>query len=112
MKNEFGAVLDSNGYAPSIIPDHSETRCFICDRGTACARHEIYHSHYGANRDKAKALGLWVYLCPDCHYALHNYGDGDKTLKEIGQSETRRRYGWDAKKFRQEFGKNYLKEEE
>ena len=30
MVNEYGAKLDRNGYAPSIIQDEADESCFIC----------------------------------------------------------------------------------
>lgn len=106
MKNELGVTLDRNGYAPSIIPFHDVTWCYLCDgRFTQCARHEVFH---GAYRSKSKRLGLWVYLCPECHRTLHNLGIGDRQLKKAAQKEAKAEYGWDDKKFRSEFGKNYI----
>ena len=30
MVNEYGAKLDRNGYAPSIIQDEADESCFVC----------------------------------------------------------------------------------
>lgn len=62
MKNEFGVVLDSNGYAPSIMPNKKDMfghpQCYCCLNGHALVRHEVL---YGQNRTKAKLLacGFW-----------------------------------------------------
>ena len=72
MKNEFGVALDSNGYAPSIMPNKKDMfghpQCYCCLNGHALVRHEVL---YGQNRTKSKALGLWILVCPDCHRWIH-----------------------------------------
>ena len=42
MKNEWGAELDRNGYAPSIVQADT-SKCFLCQRsGVKLDRHEIF----------------------------------------------------------------------
>ena len=63
MVNEYGAKLDRNGYAPSIIQDEADESCFICYANgyyDPLNRHEAFG---GSFRDKSKRLGLWVSLC-------------------------------------------------
>lgn len=68
MKNEFGACLDKNGYAPSIVTFDTDC-CFLCDgQDEKLDRHECFG---GAMREKSKRLGLWV---PLCHVRCHEYG--------------------------------------
>ena len=64
MTNDYGAPLDSNGYAPSIFETDHCLCCFLGASATGAnlARHEIFG---GPNRQKSKRLGLWVLLCPD-----------------------------------------------
>lgn len=100
--------LDKNGYAPSIIPDHSETQCFLClcNGIGKMDRHEAFG---GAYRSKSKRLGLWVHLCHDpCHLnGVHK----DAVLAGFVKSEAQRHamkvYGWTTEDFIREFGKNY-----
>ena len=98
--------MDRNGYNPSIM--ENAERCYICNRTGALQRHEIFH---GAFRSKSKAYGLWINVCPDCHYRIHN-SDGklDRRLKETAQMIAMTVYGWDTATFRRHFGKNYLEE--
>lgn len=106
MKNEFAKVLDRNGYAPSIMQTNNEKHCFVCYGNLQPQRHEIFH---GSNREKSKMFGLWVNVCPICHYKIHN-SDGrlDHTLKVRGQEAAMTIYGWTEDDFRKRFGKNYL----
>lgn len=68
MKNEFGACLDKNGYAPSIVTFDTDC-CFLCGgQDEKLDRHECFG---GAMREKSKRLGLWV---PLCHVRCHEYG--------------------------------------
>lgn len=106
-KNEYGVRLDSNGYAPSIVPGHGEWQCYGCGRNRDLERHEIYG---GAFRRKSKEYGLWVHLCPLCHRegeeAVHRRGG--YWLKADGQGAAMDTYGWTVDEFRRRFGKNYL----
>ena len=53
MKNEWGAELDRNGYAPSIVQADT-SKCFLCHRsGVKLDRHEIFGN---AMRNKSKRM--------------------------------------------------------
>lgn len=104
MKNEYGVKLDSNGYAPSIVMAYKDDACFLCDSMGDLLRHEIFN---GALREKSKALGCWVVVCPACHDRLHREADQRLQLKQIGQRYAMAWYDWDEQKFIEEFGKNY-----
>ena len=104
MKNEFGAVLDKSGYAPSILGAHNF--CYLCYKGGDLARHEIFH---GAFRNRSKKYGLWVNLCPACHDRLHfSGGKTDLLMKEHAQRQAMEVYKWTTEEWRLKFGKNYL----
>jgi hypothetical protein len=104
MTNEYGTTLDRNGYAPTIM--QRAERCYMCGRTGVLQRHEIYGSAY---RDKSKALGLWVLLCPACHYDLHHvHAEQKMWLREHGQKRAVQRYGWSENEFRERFGRSYL----
>ena len=104
MTNEYGQILDRNGYAPQIINQGSG--CYLCRRtDRALHRHEVYH---GANRAKSKALGLWVKVCDLCHAEIHQGGHGtDRELKAEFQAIAAVFYGWSDEEFRNRFGKSY-----
>lgn len=115
MKNEYGERLDCNGYAPSILPGHDEYRCKLCARNGSADhldRHEIFG---GANREKSKRYGLWVYLCGwSCHRGengVHRNRAIDITLKREAQLCAMERYGWTVNEFRAIFRNNYIDEE-
>lgn len=65
-QNEYGAAVDAAGYAPSIM--QRGACCALCGRswGAKMDRHEPWGGI--ANREKSKALGLWVTLC---HFGCH-----------------------------------------
>ena len=101
--------MDSNGYNPSIIPNHSETECWLCGgngRGKM-DRHEVFG---GAYRQKSKAWGLWVNLCHEpCHMtSLHREHIDDTLLRKTAQIAAERVYGLSREDFIKEYGKNYL----
>lgn len=105
MKNEYGVRLDRNGYAPSIMTAYKDDACYLCDRMGDLARHEVFH---GSNRAKSKELGLWVYLCPECHARLHAKDASlDRQLKQEGQRYAMFWYEWTVEEFRERFGRNY-----
>jgi len=107
MKNDYGVVLDRNGYAPSVLQGDLD-RCYLCG-GSAekLDRHEVYPA---ANRQKSKALGLWVMLCHNsCHlYGVHQYAGLSYKLKEKAQRVAMEHYGWTTEDFIKHFGRNYL----
>ena len=107
MKNEFGVTLDANGYAPSIIQPYESEVCFMCEVSGDLARHEIYN---GNNRQKSKAYGLWISLCPRCHNKVHSEPKEYILLKKIGQLRARAEYNWSSEDFRERFGKSYIEE--
>lgn len=107
MVNEYGARLDRNGYAPSIIQPDGE-RCWMCGmQDQKLDRHEAFP---GPFRTKAKRLGLWVLLCSDrCHHGgVHKYRRDALVLKQTAERAAMIAYDWDLEKFIKEFGKNYL----
>lgn len=110
MTNEYGAELDRNGYAPSIVQDDTDC-CYIC---YGCRekldRHEVF---YGPYREKSKCLGLWVTLCHSEHHifgpsAVHQNREVDLALKQAGQLAAMEKYGWSEDDFIRKFGRNYL----
>lgn len=110
--NEYGEVLDRNGYAPSVFPTDE---CYYGnDKYSACysgdlVRHEIFHGDKGgATREQSKRYGAWVTLCPTHHGFVHNYLQFNKDLQRDAQRRVMERYGWDEEAFRKHFGKNYL----
>lgn len=114
MKNEYGAKLDRNGYAPSIIPGHDECRCYMCDKNGAydpIDRHEIFG---GGLREKSKRYGLWVHLCGfTCHRGdngVHRNRAIDLRLKQVAQMAAMEEYGWTVDDFREIFRNNYIDE--
>ena len=107
MVNEYGAELDRNGYAPSILKRNAVKSCHVCLRNMGVLqRHEVFH---GSNRSKSKEYGLWIEVCHICHYRIHN-GDGkmDRYLKEDAQRAAMEYYGWSLEEWIKRFGKNYI----
>ena len=107
-QNEYGAALDKNGYAPSIVQSDTSI-CYNCKRGGDVARHELFHDDMsGRLRDKSKRYGLWVGLCPVCHGYYHTYSQIYKPTQKIAQQRAMDLYGWSIGGFRKEFGKSYI----
>ena len=103
MTNDYGIQMDRNGYIQTIM-QRSE-RCYMCGRSGNMQRHEIYGS---SNRQKSKAFGLWVWLCPECHHDLHFvHADRKMWLREQGQIKAQEHYGWTEAEFREKFGRSY-----
>lgn len=104
MKNDYGVTLDRNGYAPTIM--QRAERCYMCGRSGILQRHEIYGNAY---RDKSKEFGLWVWLCQECHHEVHFvHAEQKMWLREQGQIQAQKHYGWSENEFRVKFGKSYL----
>jgi hypothetical protein len=102
MKNEYGETLDRNGYAPSVYKYAGEW-CEICGRrDLPLVRHEVFHGPY---REKSKRYGAWMRICTDCHDKVHRFPAYYKGIRAITRMEVMARYGWDAEKWREVFGK-------
>lgn len=114
MTNEYGAPLDRNGYAPSILQD-DDSYCLICygnGYNDPLNRHEVFG---GAYRSKSKRLGLWCRLCHSRHHqngpeSVHQNAEMALELKKLAQHLAMEKYGWSTEDFIREFGKNYLEE--
>lgn len=102
--------MDKNGYIPSIIESVSDCECYLCGKRCRTQRHEIFHG--SLRRERSKQYGLWVSLCPECHFKLHNSnGEKDRFLKRSGEMTAINKYGWTKEEFIRIFGKNYLEED-
>lgn len=106
MTNEYGEPLDSNGYAPSIIPENRLGKCYICFSTKALQRHEPINA---ANRQKSKNFGMWVELCDDCHRMCHQYPRTyGECMKREMQSMAMKKYNWTFEDWHRIWGKSYL----
>ena len=86
MQNEYGAKLDRNGYAPSILMGSGDfcSLCFRRDR--PLHRHEVFHNDFGGvMRKKSKNYGLWISICDECHRRIHENPKEQLRLKEWAQ---------------------------
>lgn len=96
--------MRDNGYIPSIVQTAEE--CYICHRQGDLARHEPLDGI--GRRQKSKALGLWVRLCPYHHDVSHKDRELQDLLRADCQRAAMKRYGWTTEQFISEFGRNYL----
>ena len=84
----------------------TEKECFFCKSQKQL---EVHHALSGyANRKKADADGLVVYLCRTCHADLHDRNVGEQELKREAQRIWMKAYRKTVDDFRDRFGKNYL----
>ena len=88
----------------SII--QKERECYFCFSAVGLETHHCLHGT--ANRKKADADGLTVWLCSDCHRALHLFGTGDAALKQLAQRVWMRANNAGEDAFRERYGKSYL----
>lgn len=113
MKNEFGAQLDRNGYAPSII--QTSGGCYLC-RGNGGGKLDRHEPWGAANRQKSKEYGLWVNLCHlGCHEgpgSVHDDAALAREQRKDAQRAAMLRYGWSREEWIARFGKSELSEEE
>lgn len=88
----------------SIISN--QKKCFLCPSTVDLEKH---HCIFGtANRKKAEQDGLWVYLCPTCHHAVHNHDIRDKAvLQKMAQEHWQARFG-SKEDFIRRYGRSYL----
>ena len=91
--------------AKSIMQD--EKRCYLCGKLTGLEKHHVFGGV--ANRPISEKLGLWVYLCHECHTGQEG-AQYDK-LKNL-QLKCDAQYAFERTHTRSEWmrwiGKNYL----
>ncbi len=103
--------------AKSIIQTNRE-RCYLCGGyGTSIDPLDCHHVFFGALRKKSERYGLTVYIHHSkCHifgkHAVHVDASRCRELQAEVQKIAMKHYGWTVDEFRQQFGKNYLLEEE
>lgn len=95
---------NNNGYSESIL--QSDNSCYLCGIGGELARHEPLDGI--GRRSKSKALGLWVRLCPRCHYNSHQERVVQDKLRAACQRAAMAEYGWTKQDFINEFGRSYI----
>lgn len=87
----------------SIIPGTEKGICYICERR---GHTDLHHCLHGIRRKYADRLGLTVWLCRDCHSALHDKGKYDRELEQIAQAEYEKHHSHSD--WMKIFQKNYL----
>ena len=89
----------------SIIQE--DRSCYLCGRMTDLERHHVFGGV--ANRPISERLGLWVYLCHDCHTGQDG-AQYDKMknlrLKQDAQFAFERKHS--RSEWMKLIGKNYL----
>ena len=99
----------------SVDSDHP--KCWLCGRNGTQDHLDVHHIFSGAYRSKSERFGLTVLLCHRrCHIngpsAAHRSPDTAQRLHEYGQRKAMREQNWTIDQFRQEFGRNYIDEED
>lgn len=93
-----------------------ERECWLCGRRGSQDPLDRHHIFGGAYRNKSERYGLVVYLCHNrCHIfgkdAVHNNAETMQMVREYGQRKAMEEQGWTVEQFQNEFGKNYLEED-
>lgn len=62
--------------------------CYLCQRTAHTHLHHIIHA--GVSKKKQEKMGLFCYLCPECHTGAHGVhgtwgAERDKDLKAVAQ---------------------------
>ena len=87
----------------SIIQKRKE--CYLC----GCQRNlQLHHTWHGSNRKLADKDGLTVWLCLPCHQRLHDKGDHDRYLMEVGEKAYLSHYNKTIGDFINRYGKNVI----
>lgn len=85
----------------------TEKSCYLCGRETCLERHHIFAGV--ANRKWSERLGLWVFLCADCHRgtdgAQYNH-EVNRRLKMDAQNAFEQSHS--RAEWMRAIGKNYL----
>lgn len=94
----------------SIMVNPEWKDCAICGSSRDPEWHHVMHGT--ANRKISDKWGLTVWLCHDCHEALHfspdpSWRDRDKELMQLAQKCFERKYN-SHEKWMELFGKNFI----
>ena len=88
----------------SII--QSDKACYLCGCEVGLELHHVWHGT--GNRRCADTDGLTVWLCQQCHRNLHDKGEKDRYLMEIGERAYLNRYNKSIDDFIKRYGKNVI----
>lgn len=94
----------------SIIQEDKEY-CFIHKQYLNVlvpANHEHHCLHGSFRRKLAEEDGLKIYLCVNCHTALHDRGFHDLDVQQLAQETWMNHYGKTVDDFITRYGKSYL----
>ena len=72
-----------SNYKPSKI--QTKTECYLCHKNMNYGLEHHHCLHGTGQRKLADEDGLWVWLCRECHSALHDTGANDRFLQALGQ---------------------------
>lgn len=61
--------MKKHRYADSILNTEPGT-CYLCGRRVPDTA--LHHIYGGRNRRISSENGFYVFLCPECHFSLHN----------------------------------------
>lgn len=91
----------------------AEGICELCGNWEELERHHVFQ---GALRDKAEKYKLTVMLCRGCHQddadSAHRCYQTRVLLRREAQRKTMEKLGWTKARWVEEFGRNYLDEDE
>ena len=87
--------------------------CELCGNWEELERHHVFQ---GALRKKAEKYKLTVMLCPFCHQydadSAHRCYQTRVFLRQRAQRQTMDKLGWTKARWVEEFGRNYLDDDE
>lgn len=83
-----------------------QDECYICRKYGVLEKHHVWHGT--ANRKLAEQDGLYVWLCRDCHRNLHDKGEHDLELMQIGQLYWQMVYKMPKEDFIKRYGKSVI----
>lgn len=79
--------------------------CQLCGKWGQTEKRHVFQAF---NRNNSEKYGAYIFICRDCHNAIHHHPKRYEWLKEYFQKQLMTENGWSTEEWLKIFRRNYL----